>query len=92
MSNDMTFEWDEQKRLATIEKHGLDFRAAIQVFWTDPLVMKSKHLGEDRYLAVGILAGVEVAVVYTMRGHTVRIISARRARLNERKAYHARNA
>ena len=35
-------------------------------------------------MAIGLLEDVEITVIYTTRGETIRIISARRARRNER--------
>ena len=92
MSKGLIFEWDEQKRIATLEKHGLDFIRAVRVFLGDTLVLRSGFDGEERFLAIGDLDGIEVAVIFTMRGQVVRIITARRARLHERTAYHARHA
>jgi uncharacterized DUF497 family protein len=43
--------------------------------------------GEDRYVAIGVVQGVELAVVYTERKDAFRLISARRATTHERKAY-----
>jgi uncharacterized DUF497 family protein len=81
------FEWDPGKRAANLKKHGLDFRDAAAVF-SGPLLVKSATSGgEARFLAVGVLAGREVAVIYTMRRDRYRIISMRRARDGERKAY-----
>jgi uncharacterized DUF497 family protein len=85
---DMRFEWDENKRLYNIEKHGLDFRDADAVFKDSHVVVPSKYKGgEQRFLAIGILEGRFVTVVYTMRGKNFRIISFRRARHEERQKY-----
>ena len=52
----MEFEWDEQKRLANIEKHGVDFTLAVTIF-ADTIVTKEdarvdygspSHLDRDR--------------------------------------------
>ncbi|MCC6167634.1 MAG: BrnT family toxin [Caldilineaceae bacterium] len=44
--------------------------------------------GETRSVAVGQIAGGGIiTVVYTMRGRVRRIISARKARRNEQRAY-----
>ncbi|MCA9876313.1 MAG: BrnT family toxin [Thermomicrobiales bacterium] len=43
--------------------------------------------GEERRKAIGCVSGRVVAVVFTFRGDRRRIISARRARPNERKQY-----
>ena len=43
--------------------------------------------GEDRFITIGLFDGNELAVVYTLREDTVRIISARKAGPNERRSY-----
>ena len=86
----MMFEWDEAKRGATIEKHGIDFLDAIEVFSTDHIVLEARSEVEQRKRAIGSVEGVLLAVVYTERNDTVRIITARRARRNEREEFHAR--
>lgn len=44
--------------------------------------------GEIRYQTIGCVNDVVLLVVYTYRGGTVRLISARRASKNEREAYY----
>jgi uncharacterized protein len=84
----MRFEWDERKRLANLEKHGLDFFDAIGVFEAAHVVVPSTHAGEEeRFLAIGVFAGRLVTVVYTTRSEAIRIISFRRARHEERQKY-----
>ncbi len=86
----MEFEWDEAKRVATIAKHGIDFQDAIKIFAGNVFRMDLGLVGgEHRILYVGLLRHREIAVVTTMRGQKLRIITARRARTNERRAYHA---
>jgi uncharacterized DUF497 family protein len=48
----------------------------------------SEEYGEDRFLAIGVAAGLLIAVVYTERGERIRIISARRANTNEQRKYY----
>ena len=48
----------------------------------------AKH-GIDFLRAIGIVQGVHVAVVFTLRGSAIRIISARRARHGEREQHQA---
>ncbi len=81
------FEWDERKCDANIRKHGIDFRDAASIFKTEVLVVRSDSAGEERWKAIGLLTGREICVVFTERGNVCRIISARRARNNERRAY-----
>jgi len=84
----MDFEWDEDKRLKNIEKHGIDFYDADIVFEGPLLVGSARTVeGETREQAVGMLDDIHVATVYTWRGSIVRIISMRRARHEERRKY-----
>jgi uncharacterized protein len=83
-----SLEWDETKRLNNIAKHALDFRDAIYVFRSPYLRAVAKTVdGEARSLAVGMLDDIHVAVVYTLRGSSVRVISMRKARHHERRHY-----
>ena len=85
----MPFEWDEAKRLGNVEKHGIDFIRAQRIFDGPVLVRHLPYGSEDRWIAIGLVDGREIAVIYTLRGKAIRIISARRARRNEREAYQA---
>lgn len=83
----MLFEWDESKRQTNLAKHGLDFRDAIQVFDGPVVESMSRRRGEERMVAIGSMEGIEIVLVYVMRGKRRRIISARRAHRNERQDY-----
>jgi uncharacterized DUF497 family protein len=50
MSGGLEFEWDEVKRRTNLEKHGIDFLDAVQIFVSDPLVFRSIQGGETRLL------------------------------------------
>ena len=84
----MNFEWDERKRRSNLEKHGLDFIDVSAVFEDPHVVVPSVHKSEEeRFLAIGLLEGRYVTVVYTVRAEAMRIISFRRARHEEREKY-----
>lgn len=84
------FEWDENKRTLNLEKHGIDFVDAIDVFMDlSRIEFESIRDGELRYQTIGSVNDVVLLVVYTYRGSTVRLISARRASKNEREAYYS---
>ena len=86
----MEFEWDPAKAAANLQKQGVDFSAAFEVFDDPKLLVKidSRAYGESRYLAIGVSRGTVLFVAYTMRGEDFcRIISARRASRRERAAY-----
>jgi uncharacterized DUF497 family protein len=89
MSDSNEYEWDESKRRSNIIKHRIDFEDAKEVF-IDPAAYtyySAKEIDEQRYVTVGSMKGVLVAVVSTRRGASIRIISARVARRIERQAY-----
>lgn len=83
------FEWDEAKRRLTIEKHGIDFVDAAEILVGPHLLLEARSDLEQRQIAIGRLSGATIAVIFTMRGGNYRIITARRARTNERRYYEA---
>ncbi len=86
----MEFERDETKRLSNIEKHDLDFVAIRDMFDGRPLVTnEAVRPGERRMVSTGLFQSRYCTVVWTQRGRTVRIISARRAHDDERRAHRA---
>lgn len=82
----MIFEWDENKRLSNIDKHGFDFVAVRQLFDGEHIKGEARQGsdGERRLSATGFVHGIYATVIYTMRGDAARIVSLRRARANER--------
>jgi uncharacterized DUF497 family protein len=86
----MEFEWWEAKRLAVLWDRGLDFLDARRLFdGRDSYTVPSPQGGEQRWVSVGELDQVMVAVVWTRRGDAVRIITMRRARDEEKRRYRA---
>ncbi len=83
----MEFEWDQNKRALNLEKHGIDFMDAARIFSGPRFVRRCAHPDEKRWICVGALKNQMIAVVYTLRGGKIRIISARKARQNERELY-----
>ena len=84
-----TFEWDERKRRANLEKHGLDFDDVRRFEWETAVtfVDDRRDYGEARYRAYGYLDGRVCAVAFTVRGETVRVISLRRTRPRETRRH-----
>jgi uncharacterized DUF497 family protein len=82
------FEWDERKRQINLDDHGIDFRDAQRVFDETYLVRQSERKGENRFVIYGFVDGWEIVVICTFRGENCRLISARRARKDERRKYH----
>ena len=81
-------EWDEAKRLLVLRKHDLDFGAGQWMFDGRPLLTVTSDRGvESRWISVGDLSGRLVAIVWTKGGETIRIITMRSARDEEKRQY-----
>ena len=81
------FQWDENKRLSNMTKHDIDFEDAVAIFdGRHTTTRKTGYAAEDRFITVGDLDHRTIAVVWTQRASARRIISARRARKEERTA------
>jgi hypothetical protein len=72
----INFEYDEQKSISNLSKHGIDFETA-QKLWMDELHIEVKLLIDDKYWTA----------VITYRAEMVRIISVRRSRKTEVALY-----
>lgn len=85
----MDFEFDPSKSAANLEKHGIDFIGA-QALWTDAdrLEIPARSLDEPRVQVIGRISDVVWSAFTTVRGDRIRIISVRRARDEEKAAYH----
>ncbi|HWS16634.1 MAG TPA: BrnT family toxin, partial [Candidatus Elarobacter sp.] len=68
-------------------KHHIDFQDAMRIFEGPIFEKATRSHGEDRVLAIGLIEGIEIVVVYVTRGKRRRIISARRAHRHERQDY-----
>lgn len=85
----MEFEWDDTKAEANIAKHDIDFDTAIDLFdGRDVIESQSAYPDEARWQHTGIVDERFMTVIWTRRGDAIRIISARRARLHEKRDYY----
>lgn len=84
------FVWDEAKRKSNLKKHGLDFRDAHLVY-DNPDKCTYDASRDDEYrlmdIALAVLKGRLLTLVYAERGEEVRVISFRHASREERKQY-----
>ena len=86
----MKLEWDDAKNKSNLEKHGLDFEDAKEIFQAPMLTALDTRFdyGEDRWVGFGSLRGRVVVMVYTTPDRdTVRIISLRKAVKREQVGY-----
>ena len=87
----MKFEWDNNKALSNISKHGVSFEEAstvladfLSVTIPDPLYSEN----EERLVTIGQSERQRLlVVVHAERGDVIRLISARQATVRERKRY-----
>jgi uncharacterized DUF497 family protein len=84
------FEWDEKKRERNWRIHRVDFNDARSVLDNYALIRRSDRHSEVRYQIFGYVDEREVTVICTIRKNCCRIISARRARKDERRKYYGR--
>jgi uncharacterized protein len=84
------FTWSEAKCAANIAKHGLDFVDAPSVFDGVTYTFEDDRFSynEQRYITLGLLAGVPVSVAHTENDHDIRIISFRKATKREAQIFH----
>jgi uncharacterized protein len=81
----MEIVWDEPKRLANLDKHGLDFADLNEAFFDDALVLPTYN---KRWAGIGKnIRGVIVVVFVKLGKEAVSVISMRPANKNERKLY-----
>jgi len=85
------FEWDDQKAISNLEKHGVSFGEATEVFY-DPNGMEdydAEHSEtETRFFIIGLSSRRLLYVIYAERtGDVIRIISARKADQIEQQIY-----
>ncbi len=84
----MEFEYDPQKSHDNLCKHGINFEETKRL-WDDVDLIEIPARTEDepRYLVIAKIGQTHWSAVITHRGETIRIISARRSRQEEKEIY-----
>jgi uncharacterized DUF497 family protein len=84
----MNVDWDPNKAKANRADHGVSFSDAEVVLYDPNGITREDESseGEQRFVTLGLDALGRV-VVYTYRGDTIRMISARKATRNEVRTY-----
>ena len=86
----MEFEWDDAKSNSCFMRRGFDFAYAVRAFLDPHRIVaqdRRRDYGEHRYRLLGMIGGRAFVIVYTLRGSTIRIISARKANGKEAAVY-----
>ena len=82
--------WDDAKSNSSFMRRGFDFAYALRAFLDPHRIVaqdRRRDYGEDRYRLLGMIDGRAFVIVYTLRGSTIRIISARKANGKEAADY-----
>lgn len=87
----LKYEWDDTKAISNLKKHGVTFEEACTVF-SDTLsktIPDPLHPGQEaRFVTLGMSDQARLlVVVHTDHMACIRLISARRATIHERKRY-----
>lgn len=81
----MIIVWDESKRLANLDKHGLDFGDVDAFEWSEAMIAPSHS---RRFKAIGRYRSRVVVVVFSMLGsEAISIVGMRRGSEKERRLY-----
>jgi hypothetical protein len=85
----MKFTWSERKRSLNLKQHGLDFVDAPTIFAGLTFTFEDDRFSysEQRFVTLGLLAGIPVSVVHTETAYEIRIISFRKATQHEALIY-----
>lgn len=84
----MKITWDERKRLANFDKHGLDFAKLDIDFFLSAILRPAKH---GRFMAIGRRPGGAITVIFARLGlEALSIISMRPAHNVERSLLNAK--
>lgn len=85
----MKFEWNENKRLINLRRHGIDFADADLVFehFVATTIDYRFNYGEIRYMTYGLLRGEIVTIIHTENDDIIRVISFRKATRYEQQEY-----
>ena len=85
----MRFTWSERKRAINLKEHGLDFIDAPRVLEGLTYSYEDDRFayGEQRFITLGLLAGVPVSIAHTESDDEIRIISFRKATGREARRF-----
>ena len=90
---ELRFEWDENKNAVNIEKHGLSFEEAKEVFDDNNAILfddPDHSIDEERFLIIGVIKSNKICIVshcYRDGDNVIRLISAREAVKSEKETY-----
>ena len=87
----MQYSYDKNKKALNLAKHGFDFDDAKRVIESNKTVTYEDDrfdYGEQRFITIGLLQDVLVAIVTRETENEIRIISMRKAEKHEKTKYY----
>ena len=93
MNEDISFSWNSEKNKRNMKKHSVSFEEAVTVFYDEEalVIYDDEHSEtEDRFVIIGtsnLLRTLVVCHYFRHEDTEIRIISARKANIEERKQY-----
>lgn len=84
----MKFGYDPCKAATNVQKHGVSFEEATLLWQSPNIQMMACTEGELRFIIIGRMNGKCYSCIYTKRGESIRLISARRSRKKEEELYY----
>ncbi|MEH2447300.1 MAG: BrnT family toxin [Nostoc sp.] len=87
----MKFEWDKNKNQQNLQKHGISFEEATEIFYGVIFTSIDERYDyeEIREISIGSIQSVVIiTVAHTDRNGKIRLISARKATPKERITYY----
>ena len=84
----MEFEFNPEKSIANKRKHGVSLEEAVGLWSVANVQIKARISDEPRFMIIGKLGHKFYSCIYTVRGESIRLISARRSRAKEEEIYH----
>ncbi|MCD4681295.1 MAG: BrnT family toxin [Bacteroidales bacterium] len=89
----LTFEWDDDKNIVNLQKHGVSFEEAQSAFYDENAIEffdDSHSKSEDRFILLGFSNHLRLLVVchcFRKKESVIRLISARKATKTESNYY-----
>ncbi len=84
------FEWDPKKSKQNFQKHGVTFEEATVIWQGICLAVEDiarTSRGEKRSATIGMISGKIYTAIWARRQESIRLISVRRSRDGEKKAF-----
>ncbi len=83
----MEFEYNKDKSRTNVLKHGITLEEATELWHVPSVQIEARFADEERRMIIGKLNDKCYSCIFTIRDGKIRLISARRSRMNEEGIY-----